>query len=171
MHRRRWICPDGCVEDLSSKADMIHYLLAAHASNVDERQASKYADLCEREVDDTRIDACLICSEEMPLFQLFGHIATHMEDLALFVLPMDSDDVEEDRQVPLIGLDVNSWMKALADRVRLATGEAVAKKAAQEEASAIAIAAYKEGLANAKAIHEAVITAEAAKKSAEEKSQ
>jgi hypothetical protein len=34
----------------------------------------------------------LICLEEMPLSTLHGHLATHMEEIALFVLPMTSDD-------------------------------------------------------------------------------
>lgn len=96
MHRRKWICPKGCITDLPSKTDMVQRLLVAHSSIVEERQVSTYADMCEREMNDTRIDACLICSEEMSLFRLYEHLATHMEEIALFVLPVDADDVEED---------------------------------------------------------------------------
>lgn len=75
---------------------MVQHLLVAHSSNVDERQVSTYADMCEREMDDTRIDACLICSEEMSLPRLHTHHATHMEEVALFVLPMDPEDDEDE---------------------------------------------------------------------------
>ncbi|KAI4720289.1 hypothetical protein E4T48_03417 [Aureobasidium sp. EXF-10727] len=53
--------------------------------------------MCEREMDDDKFDACLICSEKMPLSRLYRHLATHMEEIALFVLPMDPDDDENEQ--------------------------------------------------------------------------
>lgn len=95
MHRRQWICPHGCTRDLPSKADIVQHLLAEHSSDVDNHQASIYADMCEREMDDTRMDACLICLEEMTLSQLYEHLAMHMEEIALFVVPTNPNDQED----------------------------------------------------------------------------
>lgn len=77
---------------------MIHHLVVAHSSNVDERQVSTYADLCEREMNEARLDVCLVCLEEMSLSRLYAHLATHMEEIALFVLPLNSDE-DEDEQI------------------------------------------------------------------------
>ncbi|CAD0097587.1 unnamed protein product [Aureobasidium mustum] len=59
---------------------------------------SALGDNTEREVDGASIDACLICLEEMSLDRLFEHLATHMEEIALFVLPVGSDG-DEDEQI------------------------------------------------------------------------
>ncbi|KAG9759091.1 hypothetical protein KCU73_g3565, partial [Aureobasidium melanogenum] len=49
-----------------------------------------------KEMNDTRIDACLICSKEMSLSRLYEHLATHMEEIALFVLPRNPDEDEDE---------------------------------------------------------------------------
>lgn len=71
---------------------MIHHLTTEHSSIVNERQVSTYADLCEREIDDSDMNACPICLDDMSLAELYDHLATHMEELALFVLPPTPDD-------------------------------------------------------------------------------
>ncbi|CAD0113469.1 unnamed protein product [Aureobasidium uvarum] len=76
---------------------MVQHLLVEHPSHMNERQLSTYADMCERDMDDKQSDACLICSEKMPLSRLYEHLATHMEEIALFVLPMDPDDHEDEQ--------------------------------------------------------------------------
>lgn len=96
MHRRKWTCPNRCGKDLRTKAGMIQHLLTEHSSIINERQVSTYANMCEREIDDTAIDVCLICSEKMSLSRLESHLATHMEEIALFVLPLTPDDDETD---------------------------------------------------------------------------
>lgn len=50
--------------------------------------------MCEREIDATELDRCLICLKEMTLFGLQRHLATHMEEIALFVLPYQPQDDE-----------------------------------------------------------------------------
>jgi hypothetical protein len=95
MHRRKWICPHGCAKDLPSKTAMVQHLMTEHSNVVNERQVSTYADMCERQIDDTEAETCLICLEEMPLSTLHGHLATHMEEIAFFVLPMTPDDDED----------------------------------------------------------------------------
>jgi hypothetical protein len=95
MHRRKWICLYGCAKDLLSKTAMVQHLVVEHSNIVNERQVSTYADMCERQIDDTEAETCLICLEEMPLSTLHGHLATHMEEIAFFVLPMTPDDDED----------------------------------------------------------------------------
>jgi hypothetical protein len=92
MHRRKWICPHGCAKDLPSKTAMVQHLMIEHSNIVNERQVSTYADMCERQIDDTEAETCPICLENMSLSELYGHLATHMEEIALFVLPITSDD-------------------------------------------------------------------------------
>jgi hypothetical protein len=75
---------------------MVQHLLTEHLSVVGEREVSTYMNMCERDVDDTKSDACLICLEEMSLSTLYDHLATHMEEIALFALPSTSDDVEHE---------------------------------------------------------------------------
>jgi hypothetical protein len=102
MHRRKWICLSGCAKDLPSKASMVHHLLTKHSSTISERQVSTHADMCEREVNETESDFCLICREGMPTSRLYHHLATHMEELALFVLPLIPDDSEDEHIQELI---------------------------------------------------------------------
>jgi len=75
---------------------MIQHLTTEHSYVVNERQVSTYADMCEREIDDTAPSTCLICSQQMSLSRLHDHLATHMEEIALFVLPLTPDDDEEE---------------------------------------------------------------------------
>jgi hypothetical protein len=80
---------------------MIQHLTTQHLSIVNERQISTYADMCEREIDDTELNACLICSEKMSLSRLRDHLATHMEEIALFVLPLIADDEQGNLELEL----------------------------------------------------------------------
>jgi len=72
---------------------MTQHLLIEHSDIINERQVSTYADMCEQEIGDTVLDTCLICCERMSLPILQSHLATHMEDIALTVLPSAQDDV------------------------------------------------------------------------------
>jgi hypothetical protein len=99
MHRRQWICSEGCAKNLMSKATMVQHLLEEHSSIIDERQVSTYADMCERPVDDAKLDTCLICSEKMSLSLLHDHVATHMEDIAFSVFSSVRIDGEDEKVV------------------------------------------------------------------------
>ncbi|THY03991.1 hypothetical protein D6D01_10155, partial [Aureobasidium pullulans] len=94
MHRRKWICPEDCPEKIQSRAALIEHIRTDHSNTLNEHQFSVYADMCEREIDATELDRCLICLKEMTLFGLQRHLATHMEDIALFVLPYQPQDDE-----------------------------------------------------------------------------
>ncbi|THX96308.1 hypothetical protein D6D03_08817 [Aureobasidium pullulans] len=92
MHRRRWICPEGCTEDSNSKAAIVEHIRKHHSSGLEEHQISIVADMCEREIDVTEWEQCLICLKKMSLHGLQQHLATHLEEIALFILPIQADE-------------------------------------------------------------------------------
>lgn len=95
MHRRKWVCPDECAHSLYSKSAMIEHVIDTHSHNLHEDQISVYVDMCETEIHVTERDRCLICLKEMPLFQLQRHLARHMVEIALFVLPSPTEGVAD----------------------------------------------------------------------------
>jgi hypothetical protein len=97
MHRRKWICPEDCRETFRSKSAIIEHISNKHFNGLEAHQISIFADMCEREIDATELDKCLICLEKMSLFRLQQHLATHMEEIALFVLPYQPQDDEVER--------------------------------------------------------------------------
>ena len=97
IHRRKWICPEDCAVTFDSKAAITEHIKNDHFDGLETRQVSIFADMCEREIDATELDKCLICLEKMSLFRLQQHLATHMEEIALFVLPYQPQDDEVER--------------------------------------------------------------------------
>jgi uncharacterized small protein (DUF1192 family) len=100
---------------------------------MNERQVSTHADMCKREVNETEPDFCLICRERMSISGLYDHLATHMEELALFVLPLTPDDSPDEHSQELT--ENNSQPDSLTGEIE--TGVAadtaeVARKAAED---------------------------------------
>ncbi|KAL9024804.1 MAG: hypothetical protein Q9180_007803 [Flavoplaca navasiana] len=52
--------------------------------------------MCERAADPDEKDSCALCGQEMNLLALRLHVASHLEDVALFVLPGGSDEDDTD---------------------------------------------------------------------------
>lgn len=52
--------------------------------------------MCERPADPEERASCPLCREEATLGALEAHVASHLEDLALFVLPREADDDDTD---------------------------------------------------------------------------
>jgi hypothetical protein len=102
MHRRKWTCLNGCTKDLRSKAAMIHHNMIEYPDIVNSDQASIFADMCEREIDDTEYDSCLICLETMSLSELYEHLAEHMEVIAVSGLD-EADEVELETKSKEVG--------------------------------------------------------------------
>ncbi|THX48983.1 hypothetical protein D6D11_05853, partial [Aureobasidium pullulans] len=96
-HTRKWICPEDCRETFRSKSAIIEHISNKHFNGLEAHQISTFADMCEREIDATESEQCLICLETMSLFRLQQHLATHMEEIALFVLPSQPQDDEAER--------------------------------------------------------------------------
>lgn len=52
--------------------------------------------MCERPADPDERALCPLCGEEATLRSLQVHVASHLEELALFVLPIEADDNDTD---------------------------------------------------------------------------
>ena len=52
--------------------------------------------MCERPAEINERASCPLCGEESTLKLLEVHVASHLEDIALFVLPKQADDEETD---------------------------------------------------------------------------
>ena len=61
-----------------------------------ESQLPIVLDMCDRPIDDSEQSRCILCGEEMSLSNLQNHLAMHLEDVALFVLPSSVEDAEAD---------------------------------------------------------------------------
>jgi hypothetical protein len=76
---------------------MSTHLREHYGESISPAQLSLILDLCDHQIDVSGAnekDTCLVCGEELQLSVLQGHLAAHMEDIALFVLP-NADEEEE----------------------------------------------------------------------------
>jgi hypothetical protein len=69
-----------------------------HAQNFTEWQLPVIIDICERPADTNENTLCPLCPAEMILSKLQFHLATHLEELALFVLPIYTSDRSQRRR-------------------------------------------------------------------------
>ena len=72
------------------------HLKAHHHGLFSESQLRIVLDMCDRPIDDSEQSRCILCGEEMSLSMLKNHLAMHLEDIALFVLPSSVEDGEAD---------------------------------------------------------------------------
>jgi hypothetical protein len=96
MHRRQWTCASCSNQKFASKNDMRSHLLAMHSGDFPESQLAIMVDICERPMDDDENVDCPICLATLALSALRVHLATHLEELALFVLPCHMEDRSQD---------------------------------------------------------------------------
>ena len=75
---------------------MRNHLLDTHSGDFPESQLAIMVDICERPLDDDEDADCLICLATLPLPALRIHLATHLEELALFALPCQMEDRSQD---------------------------------------------------------------------------
>jgi hypothetical protein len=103
---------------------MSSHLLAQHSGDFPESQLEIMVAICERPMEDEEDADCPICLATFDLSSLKVHLATHLEELALFALPcymedhsqvVDSDKVEGATGKPLASDTSNSedWLPAL----------------------------------------------------------
>ena len=95
MHRRQWICSNGCHQSFPSQKSFTKHLRENHQDHVTETQLPLALALSERPISDDTIDRCSLCPTNLPLTELYPHIAQHLEQLSLFVLPSSVDDSED----------------------------------------------------------------------------
>ncbi|OBT50955.1 hypothetical protein VE04_08904, partial [Pseudogymnoascus sp. 24MN13] len=118
MHRRQWICASCSQQKFSSRSNMKRHLLAKHSGQFPESQLMIIVDICERPMDDHEDADCPICLATLSLSALRVHLATHLEELALFVLPCHMEDRSQD-----VG----------SDKAEGATGRRLASNASSSE--------------------------------------
>ncbi|KAK0710658.1 WD40-repeat-containing domain protein [Lasiosphaeris hirsuta] len=94
MHRRQWTCRD-CYDVFDTQDMMADHLQDKHPASWTRHQLPVLIDMCETPLDDDRIVACPICPNELYLHRLLIHVADHMEEISLFVLPAVSDGDED----------------------------------------------------------------------------
>ena len=92
VHRREFVC-NKCDKRSQTRQEASAHL-REHGDSILPSQLSVILDLAERQVDISlsQKEPCLVCGEELSLKALQNHLASHMEDIALFVLPSAEDD-------------------------------------------------------------------------------
>ena len=84
---------------------MATHFRSHHQGSVSESQLPIVLDICDRPMDDTEQSLCLLCDKKMQLLDLQEHLALHMEDIALFVLPLRVDGVRNDASIDSLGVN------------------------------------------------------------------
>ncbi|UPK97931.1 hypothetical protein LCI18_008866 [Fusarium solani-melongenae] len=79
----------GCPKTYSSRTEMSAHVQEHYGEFISAAQLGVILDLCNQQVDgmNGEKDECLVCGEKLLFLALQRHLATHMEDMALFVLP------------------------------------------------------------------------------------
>jgi hypothetical protein len=96
MHRRRWICAGNCNQNFKSKASIESHMREAHSQTFAELQLPVLIDMCERPENPNEAAECPLCPQEITVSGLEAHLGFHLEELALFVIPINQDDSSED---------------------------------------------------------------------------
>jgi len=96
MHRRQWTCRQCNGTTFGSRGLMGTHLRTNHPRSWTEQQLSILLDMSEGPLDETQVLACPICPNELYLSRLLPHLADHMEEISLFVLPSVSNGDKDD---------------------------------------------------------------------------
>ncbi|RWA09194.1 hypothetical protein EKO27_g5903 [Xylaria grammica] len=69
-------------------------VIGHYGDSIPPAQIDMILDLCDRQVDpsNNHTEPCILCGKECPLSEWHDHVAAHMEDLSIFVLPAPEDD-------------------------------------------------------------------------------
>ena len=95
MHRRLFICGD-CGTKNKTKQEKLAHLESEHGGSYSPGQIPIILEMSDQPVDDTDTQICVSCSREMSALRLQEHLADHLENIALFVLPRNLSDDEEE---------------------------------------------------------------------------
>ena len=96
LHQRSWICGNHCNRKFPTPQLLKEHMLDRHSGTFAESQLPILIDMCGRPADPDERASCPLCGVEQTLRALRTHVASHLEDLALFVLPLETDDYETD---------------------------------------------------------------------------
>lgn len=95
LHQKRWVCPGGCNEKFESPPLLQRHLIDHHSHFFTDSQLPILLDMSERPADPDDMGDCPLCGAELTIRALKNHVASHLEDLALFVLPCDADNQDD----------------------------------------------------------------------------
>ncbi|KAK4222189.1 hypothetical protein QBC38DRAFT_427754 [Podospora fimiseda] len=91
MHRRQWTCRICRIHHQSAEEMSLH-VQACHVEIWGEQDISAVLAASEGPLDAEQMQQCPFCSDSHPVSILMDHIAGHLEQLALFVLPTDDEE-------------------------------------------------------------------------------
>ncbi|KAI0909371.1 hypothetical protein F4823DRAFT_594729 [Ustulina deusta] len=104
IHRRSWICHE-CNLGFEEKHELVQHLHESHPGNWTDRQLSIILEMSERPMEESIILPCSLCKSELSLAKLLDHLAAHMEEISLFVLPNDSEFDDDTNSNNVMGTD------------------------------------------------------------------
>jgi hypothetical protein len=93
MHRRQYVYQN-CSGTFSDEQALSKHLISAHHDAFTDDQIPAAVRLCNRPEDQNNEQTCVVCERKMTLVDLQSHLAIHMEDIALFILPLAMEDEE-----------------------------------------------------------------------------
>ena len=92
VHRRQWNCPSECLLVFNSSSALESHMKDCHGELFSNLQLPALLDICERPMEPGRISSCALCYESFSLRKLQSHLASHLEELSLFVLPLSGNE-------------------------------------------------------------------------------
>jgi hypothetical protein len=97
-HRICWQCVEGCNRSFSCEKDFVAHVQALHPDLTapDVLIALKHSATRSETLSDQ--GKCPLCNKSMALRVLQKHLGRHQEQLALFALPQNLDETEDDQQ-------------------------------------------------------------------------
>jgi hypothetical protein len=95
MHRRQWVCAGECNHKFKFRELLKQHLEQIHADSFTSSQLPVLLDMCERSVQEDEITKCPLCPTALSLPKLQAHLASRLEEIALFTLPLNQYDTSE----------------------------------------------------------------------------
>ena len=129
VHRQRWACDSSCSLSFPTKDLLEQHMREQHPDTTIEAELSILLDMSERPAVPEEIDECPLCPENLTLLGLRSHVAAHLEDLALFILPdngVGAEDANSD-SAERSGSRQSSRHSNLSNLSNLSTSEDVKK--------------------------------------------
>lgn len=109
VHRRQWYCGQHEAYYNSSEL-LVDHLNQSHSEEIPQEHVQSFVTLSERSTDRHTNTPCPLCPEVRPLMELEGHLAEHLESIALFVLGADFDAADSGKGEDLAHSDSSSQL-------------------------------------------------------------
>lgn len=75
---------------------MSSHIKQSHAQSFEQSQLPVLLEICERPMDETNLQTCPFCRQKDLVKKLMEHVAGHLEELALFVLPSGESEPRDE---------------------------------------------------------------------------